>query len=57
MLAHISLSDYYRMIFIMSRHHEFSIDELENTIPYERDIYFAMVVEYVKRMKESQEKG
>tara|TARA_Y100001973_G_scaffold91753_1_gene140754 strand:- start:515 stop:688 length:174 start_codon:yes stop_codon:yes gene_type:complete len=57
MLAHISLSDYYRMIFIMSRHHEFSIDELEDTIPYERDIYFAMVVEYVKRMKESQEKG
>lgn len=54
MLCHLNLSDYYQMIFSMAQHHKYSIDELESMIPYERDIYFAMLVQFIEQQKEKQ---
>lgn len=54
MLCHISLGDYYRMIFSMAQHHKYSITELENMMPYERDLYFGMLVDYIEQQKENQ---
>ena len=31
------------MIFALVQHHKWSISEIENLMPYERDLYFAMV--------------
>jgi hypothetical protein len=40
------------MIFALAQHHKYSINEIEDLIPYERDIYFAMLVNFIEEQKE-----
>jgi hypothetical protein len=44
--------DYYKMIFSLAQHHKYSIAEIENLIPYERDIYFRMLVDFIEKQNE-----
>ena len=37
----------------MAQHHKYSITELENMLPYERDLYFSMLVEYLEKQQEN----
>ena len=37
------------------QHHKYSLTELENMIPWEREIYVDMLVEYIKEDKKRQE--
>jgi len=32
----------------MMQHHNYSLTELENMVPWEREVYVAMLVEYIK---------
>ncbi len=43
------------MIFAMAQHHKYSITEIEGMVPYERDLYFGMIVDYVEKQKEAQQ--
>ena len=52
MLSHINLQNYYDMNFAMAQHHNWSIAEIENMIPYERDIYFGLLVNFIKEQNE-----
>ncbi len=54
MLSHTNLSLYYQKIFAMAQHHKYSITELEQMIPYERDIYFALLVDFIEKQREEQ---
>jgi DNA replication initiation complex subunit (GINS family) len=56
MLSHNNLSLYYQKIFAMAQHHKYSITEIENMIPYERDIYFDMLVNFIEKQKEEQQR-
>ena len=40
------------MIFSMAQHHKYSISEIESMLPYERDLYFQMLVEYIKEQND-----
>lgn len=40
----------------MAQHHKYSIEEVENLYPFERDIYFEMLVEHVKEQNEMQKR-
>lgn len=44
---------YYQVIFQLAQHHKYQISEIENLMPYERDLYFEMLVEYVKQIEEN----
>jgi hypothetical protein len=37
------------------QHHKYSLTELENMIPWEREIYVDMLVEHLKEEKKRQE--
>lgn len=52
MLCHTSLGIYYRKIFDMAQHHGYSIAEMENMIPFERDLYYEMLVMYIQAKKD-----
>ncbi len=39
----------------MAQHHKYSITEIEGMVPYERDLYFGMIVDYVEKQKEAQQ--
>lgn len=57
MLLHESLENYYRTNFAMMQHHKYSLTELENMIPWERDIYVSLLVEFVEKENEKAKKG
>ena len=52
MLCHISLGDYYQIIFSLAQHHKYSITEIESMLPYERDLYFAMLVNWIEEQND-----
>lgn len=41
----------------MAQHHKYSIEEIENLIPFERDIYVEMLLQYLKEERERREKA
>ena len=46
-MAHIDLESYYRINFAMMQHHKYSLTEIENLIPWEREIYLGLLNQYV----------
>jgi hypothetical protein len=37
----------------MAQHHNYQISEIENLIPYERDLYFEMILEHIRLLEEN----
>jgi len=46
------LKNYYETNFAMMQHHKYSLTELENMLPWERNLYVSLLVEYLKQEKE-----
>ena len=40
----------------MMQHHNYSLEELENMMPWERDIYIGLLMEFIKEENERIEK-
>jgi hypothetical protein len=55
-LSHNTLENYYATVFSLVQHHKYSISEVENLIPFERDIYVQMLVDYIKQVEELKNK-
>lgn len=55
MLCHNNLSQWYQVVFSMVQHHKYSISDIENLIPYERDIYFSMLIEFLEKQSEERQ--
>jgi hypothetical protein len=47
-MAHESLESYYKTNFQLVQHHKYSLTELENMIPWEREIYVALLKQYIE---------
>jgi len=54
MLCHTSLGNYYKTNFSLAQHHKYSIADIENLIPYERDLYVAMLIDFAEEQKQQQ---
>lgn len=54
MLSHNNLSNYYNLNFGLAQHHKYSIDTLENMIPFEHEIYTTLLLQYLEAEKERQ---
>jgi hypothetical protein len=39
----------------MAQHHKYSVTDIEQLYPFERDIYFDMLVEHVQQVNQQQE--
>ena len=46
--SHDNLRNYYKTNFSLMQHHKYSLTELEAMIPWERDIYVAMLMQYIE---------
>jgi hypothetical protein len=38
----------------MAQHHKYSITEIENMLPFERDLYFDMLLDFIEQQEEQQ---
>ena len=41
--------------FALMQHHKYSLTELENMIPFEREIYVGLLMNYIKEEKEKEQ--
>ena len=55
MLSHDSVENYYKTNFGLMQHHKYSLTELENMIPFEREIYIGLLLNYIKEEKEKEQ--
>ena len=57
-MAHNNLENYFRLNFAMMQYHKYSLTEIENMIPWERDIYVGLLQSHLEeeRLKENQQK-
>ena len=56
MLSHDSVENYYKQNFAMIQHHKWSLTELENMLPWEREIYLSLLSKYLKEEKDQYDK-
>jgi hypothetical protein len=58
-LGHESISNYYQTNFNLMQHHKYSLTEVENLIPWEKEIYIMLLMKYIEeenaRRKEQQQ--
>ena len=58
-IARENLEAYYRINFSLMQYHKYSLTELENMMPWERDIYLTLLKNYieVENLKRQQREG
>ena len=47
-MAHEDLESYYKINFALMQHHKYSLTELENMIPWEREVYLSLLQQYIE---------
>ena len=47
-MAHIELESYYRINFALMQFHKYSLTEIENLMPWERDIYLTLLRQHIE---------
>ena len=47
-MAHEDLVSYYKLNFALMQHHKYSLTEIENMMPWERDIYLGLLNQYIE---------
>ena len=50
-MAHIDLASYYQINFSLVQHHKYSLTEIENMIPWEKDVYVTLLQQYIEGRK------
>ena len=51
---HDSLENYYKTNFALMQHHKFSLTDLENMIPWERDVYVNLLIAHIQEEERRQ---
>ena len=58
---HENLESLYRTNFALMQYHKYSLSELEDMIPWEREIYVEMLMQHIKeeneKIREKQKRG
>jgi|TARA_Y100000004_G_scaffold149996_1_gene172151 hypothetical protein len=39
------------------QHHKYSLSEIENMMPFERQVYVSLLMQYLEQVKQEQEKA
>ena len=47
-MGHTNLESYYKVNFALIQHHKYSLTEIENMIPWEREIYISLLQQYIE---------
>ena len=47
-MSHVNLEAYYKLNFALIHHHKYSLTEIENMSPWEKEIYVSLLQQYVE---------
>ena len=58
-MAHTDLESYFKLNFALMQHHKYSLTEIENMIPWEREVYLTLLRQHVEEenLKAQQNNG
>jgi hypothetical protein len=56
-MVHDSLANMYQLNFALMQHHNYSLSELDEMIPFERDIYVTLLRNYLEEQEERQKQN
>lgn len=51
-LSHDNLMNHYKTNFILMQEHKYSLSELENMMPWEREVYIGLLMTHLKKKAE-----
>ena len=54
-MAHMELESYFRINFALMQFHKYSLTDIENLIPWERDIYLSLLQQHIEDEKLKQQ--
>lgn len=50
-LSHNSLENYFKLNFALMQHHKYSLTEIENMMPWEREVYVGLLLQHLEEEK------
>jgi hypothetical protein len=56
-MAYMELESYFRINFALMQFHKYSLTEIENMIPWERDIYVELLKAHLEEEKVKQQQN
>ena len=58
-MIHMDLASYYKLNFSLMQYHKYSLTEIENMMPWEREVYLTLLQQYIEseNLKRRQEEG
>jgi hypothetical protein len=56
-MSHMDLMSYYKVVFSLTQFHKWSITEIENLMPWERDIFVSMLIKHIEEEENKQPKS
>ena len=56
-MSHMDLENYYKINFALLQYHKYSLTEIENLIPWERDIYIGLLQQHLEDEKLKQQQS
>ena len=54
-LSHESLFNHYKINFLLMYNHKFTLTELEEMLPWERDVYISLLEQHLEDLKKAKE--
>lgn len=55
-LSHATLEIHYKTNFDLMQHHKYSLNEIDNLIPWEKEIYISMLIDLLEEQKRENER-
>ena len=58
-MVHMDLENYYKLNFALVQYHKYSLTEIENMMPWERDVYVTLLKQHLEEeeLKRKQSNG
>ena len=54
---HDSLENMYKTNFALMQHHKYSLTELQNMMPWERDIYVNLLIAHINEVEQQRKQS
>ena len=56
-MAYMDLESYFKLNFALMQYHKYSLTEIENMMPWERDIYVALLQQHLEEEEQKHKKA
>jgi hypothetical protein len=56
MTGYSSIAVYYNTLFALVQHHKYSLTEVYEMYPYERDLFVELIMQHLKELEENRKR-